>query len=145
PSVRVCRACGTGPRFPCFHSHAPPRALHSFPTRRSSDLPGQFGMSFSASGQYSSDVLPNSEQVSFGAWRHGYGYPQGELAGDKGIGATLEINRRFTNSSTWLNNIQPYIAYDWARAWYNLERLNSYNNRRLSSAALGVRLSNNKH
>ncbi len=108
-------------------------------------LPGQFGMSFSASGQYSSNVLPNSEQVSFGAWRHGYGYPQGELAGDKGVGATLEINRRFTNSSTWLNNIQPYIAYDWARAWYNLDRLNSYNNRRLRSAAIGVRLSNNKH
>ncbi|XOT95004.1 ShlB/FhaC/HecB family hemolysin secretion/activation protein, partial [Alcaligenes pakistanensis] len=54
-------------------------------------------------------------------------------------------NRRFTNSSSWLNNIQPYIAYDWARAWYNLERLNSYNNRSLRSAAIGVRLSNNKH
>ena len=108
-------------------------------------LPAQFGLSLSASGQYSSNVLPNSEQVSFGAWRHGYGYPQGELAGDKGIGATIELNRRFTNSSTWLNSIQPYIAYDWARAWYNLERLNSYNNRKLSSAALGVRLSNNKH
>lgn len=108
-------------------------------------LPAQFGLSLSASGQYSSNVLPNSEQVSFGAWRHGYGYPQGELAGDKGIGATIELNRRFTNSSTWLNSIQPYIAYDWARAWYNLDRLNSYNNRKLRSAALGVRLSNNKH
>ncbi len=108
-------------------------------------LPGKFGLSLSASGQYSTNVLPNSEQISFGAWRHGYGYPQGELAGDKGLGATLELNRRFTNSSTWLNSIQPYIAYDWARAWYNLDRLNSYNNRQLRSAALGVRLSNNKH
>ncbi|WP_341668997.1 ShlB/FhaC/HecB family hemolysin secretion/activation protein [Alcaligenes sp. SDU_A2] len=108
-------------------------------------LPGKFGLSLSASGQYSNNVLPNSEQISFGAWRHGYGYPQGELAGDKGLGATLELNRRFTNSSTWLNSIQPYIAYDWARAWYNLDRLNSYNNRQLRSAALGVRLSNNKH
>lgn len=108
-------------------------------------LPAGFGVSLSATGQYSSNKLPSGEQISFGAWRHGYGYPQGELAGDKGLGATLEINRRFNLDSPWVQSVQPYIAYDWARAWYNQEQLQSYNSRRLRSAAFGLRITNNKH
>lgn len=107
-------------------------------------LPAGFGMSLSATGQYSNNVLPSSEQISFGAWRHGYGYPQGELAGDKGIGATIELNRNFNIDSQWVSSVQPYIAYDWAKAWYNQEQLQS-GAWRLRSAAFGLRITNNKH
>lgn len=109
-------------------------------------LPAKFGLSLSGSTQYSNNILPNTEQISFGAWRHGYGYPQGEIAGDKGLGGTIELNRRFQLSNSWLNSIQAYIAHDWARTWYNRQNLNPDTQRRsIRSAAVGLRLSNNKH
>ena len=43
-------------------------------------LPAQFGLVLSAAGQYSSNILPSSEQVSFGSWRYAMGYPQGNRA-----------------------------------------------------------------
>lgn len=100
------------------------------------------GLSLQASAQYSPHILPNIEQTSFGAWRHGYGYPAGEIAGDKGVGLTVELNKRFSLNNAVLNHIQPYVAVDWARAWYNDENYNlqSYNKRKLSSAAVGLRV-----
>lgn len=108
-------------------------------------LPKQFSLSFSGSGQLSNNALPNSEQISFGAWRHGYGYPQGEIAGDQGLGVTVELNRQFLLDSDWLNTLQTYIAHDWARSWYKKTSTSTSSNHRIRSAALGLRLSNNKH
>ncbi|MCX5589646.1 ShlB/FhaC/HecB family hemolysin secretion/activation protein [Alcaligenes endophyticus] len=109
-------------------------------------LPQQFGLSVSGAGQLSNNALPSSEQISFGAWRHGYGYPQGEIAGDKGLGVTLELNRRFQLNNNWLNSIQAYIAHDWARTWQQQAELSiEPTSRRLRSAAVGLRFSNNKH
>jgi len=109
-------------------------------------LPAGFGITLSGFGQYSADALPTTEQTSFGAWRYGLGYPQGELAGDKGYGLSVELNRRFTTGWAWVSDIQPYIKIDQARAWYNHanERLVS-STPRLSSVALGTRITDNRH
>ncbi|CAM5207699.1 hypothetical protein CDEF62S_00952 [Castellaniella defragrans] len=111
-------------------------------------LPHAFGLTFSAFGQYSPDALPTVEQTSFGAWRYGLGYPQGELAGDKGYGVSLEFNRKFQTGWLWISQIQPYVKVDHAQAWYNdaTERFGGVpDNPNLSSAAIGARFTDNKH
>lgn len=118
---------------------------YNLTARQSFALPASLGLVFSAAGQYSSDKLPTSEQVSYGSWRYAMGYPQGEQSGDKGIGASVELNRRFSLGWRYLNAAQPYILADYARTWYNDEALQQLNGRHLSSAALGIRLTDDKY
>jgi hemolysin activation/secretion protein len=108
-------------------------------------LPAQFGLTFSGAGQYSSDILPSSEQVSYGSWRYAMGYPQGEQSGDKGIGVSAEINRRFGTGWEYLSGVQPYALVDYARTWYNNKSLQALNQRHLSSVALGIRFTDDKY
>lgn len=107
-------------------------------------LPAQFGLALSASGQYSSNVLPSAEQIGFGAWRHALGYPQGDMGGDKGYGVSLEVNRRFNTQWQYLSSIQPYLVLDHARAWYNDATQRPLNGRKLASAAFGLRLTDDR-
>jgi hemolysin activation/secretion protein len=106
-------------------------------------LPAQFGLAFAAFGQYSGDSLPTSEQVTFGGQRFGRGYAAGELGGDKGWGASLEINRRFDTGWTYLQTVQPYVAGDYARASLNDKQLTLATDR-LSSLALGLRFTDQR-
>jgi len=113
--------------------------------RQTVKLPAGFGLTAAASGQYSDDILPSSEQVSFGSWRYAMGYPQGERSGDKGVGASLELNRRFGLGWKILSAAQPYALVDWARTWYNAPGLRQYNDAVLSSVALGMRITDDRH
>ncbi|MFU1930179.1 ShlB/FhaC/HecB family hemolysin secretion/activation protein [Bordetella hinzii] len=113
--------------------------------RQAFTLPAQFGLVLSGAGQYSSDILPTSEQVSFGSWRYGMGYPQGEISGDKGLGLSAEINRRFNIGYQYLRALQPYVMVDYARSWYNNPALKPVNPKHLSSVALGFRITDNKY
>lgn len=108
-------------------------------------LPGQFGLTLSGAGQYSSNILPSSEQVSYGSWRYAMGYPQGDQSGDKGIGVSAEINRRFATGWEYVSGVQPYVLVDYARTWYNNKGLQALNNRHLSSVALGLRFTDDKY
>lgn len=113
--------------------------------RQSVMLPAQFGITLSGAAQYSSDVLPNTEQISFGSWRYAMGYPQGEQSGDKGFGVSLELNRRFAIGATYLSVVQPYIMADYARTWYNAQSLRAFNDRQLVSAGLGFRVTDDRY
>ncbi|MEI2415638.1 ShlB/FhaC/HecB family hemolysin secretion/activation protein [Orrella sp. JC864] len=113
--------------------------------RQSVQLPAQFGLTVAAAGQYSDDVLPNTEQISFGSWRFAMGYPQGEQSGDKGFGVSLELNRRFNVGWRYLGVVQPYALVDHARTWYNAPHLRQFNDRKLSSAALGLRITDDRY
>lgn len=108
-------------------------------------LPAQFGLVFSGTAQYSNDVLPSSEQISFGSYRYGLGYQQGARSGDKGVGLSAELNRRFNTGWPFISSIQPYTAIDYARSWYNSDRLSDFQPRHLSSAALGLRVTDDKY
>lgn len=105
-------------------------------------LPWDFGVVVSAGGQYSSNTLPTSEQATFGGMRYGLGYPAGEVAGDKGWGASLEINRLFRTDFRYLKTVQPYIIADTARVYVNYGQL-VHNN--LASVGIGVRISDRKY
>ncbi len=108
-------------------------------------LPAQFGLTLSGAAQYSSNILPSSEQVSYGSWRYAMGYPQGEQSGDKGVGVSAEVNRRFGIGWQYLTNVQPYALIDYARTWYNNSGLQQLNQRHLSSVALGLRFTDDKY
>ena len=113
--------------------------------RQTVQLPAQFGVTLAAAGQYSDDILPNTEQISFGSWRFAMGYPQGEQSGDKGFGASIELNRRFNIGHRFLAAVQPYVLADYARTWYNADNLRQFNERELSSAALGLRVTDDRY
>lgn len=106
----------------------------------------QFGESWqgvaTAGFQWTDDVLPDSEQVTYGGSNFGRGYPDDQASGDKGWGASYEVNYSFLRQSVVLNQIQPYAVVDTARTHYIQDGLP---NAQLGSAAIGLRLSNRKH
>jgi len=108
---------------------------------QANDLPFGFGMALSAAGQYSDNRLASSEQISFGGRFFGLGYPAGEVAGDKGWGASAEINRLFTVDFTYLKTLQPFIVTDMARVYSNSVSLS---HRTLQSVAIGLRFSDRR-
>lgn len=118
---------------------------YNIDVRQTFTLPAQLGLVLSAAGQYTDDVLPSSEQVSYGSWRFAMGYPQGEKSGDKGIGLSAELNRRFGIGWKYLNSVQPYAAIDYARTRYNNRALQENNPGHLSSVSLGMRFTDDKH
>ena len=95
-----------------------------------------------ATGQYSRDRLPSSEQISFGASRFALAYDPGEATGDKGWGASLELSRHFRPQARWMKSVVPYLAVQHARVSSNAGRPPIDD---LGSVALGVRLSDNHH
>ncbi|MCP1624404.1 ShlB/FhaC/HecB family hemolysin secretion/activation protein [Pseudomonas nitroreducens] len=106
----------------------------------------QFGSNWqgvvTAAFQWSDDVLPDSEQVTYGGANFGRGYPDDQASGDKGWGAAYEVNYSFLRQSTLLSQIQPYVVADTARTHYNQDGLTEA---KLGSAAIGVRFSDRKH
>ncbi|SUA91270.1 ShlB/FhaC/HecB family hemolysin secretion/activation protein [Pandoraea pulmonicola] len=105
-------------------------------------LPWEFGVVVSAGAQYSSNTLPTSEQATFGGQRYGLGYPAGEVAGDKGWGASIEINRMFRTDFRYLKTVQPYLMLDTAKVYVNRGQL--FHNQ-LASIGLGMRISDSKY
>jgi hemolysin activation/secretion protein len=95
-----------------------------------------------AGGQYSTDILPASEQFDLGGSRFTRGYYSGQVAGDKAVYGTAELQ---FNSGTNFNILslpidfgtQLYSFYDFGETWSNLTTDAPH---RLASAGVGVRL-----
>lgn len=85
---------------------------------------------------WSEDNLPDAEQAIFGGQNFGRGYPNDQASGDKGWGVGYELGYSFTLENKWLSLLQPYVAVDAARAWFNEQPVR---HSELSSAALGIR------
>jgi hemolysin activation/secretion protein len=106
------------------------------------NLTKKVGLQFSGVYQYSPDTLPNSEQISFGGRYFGNAYEAGQIAGDKGWGASAELNYKIDTTFNYLKVVQPYVSLDTSRVSVNKGTLA---NPHISSATLGVRLSNQQH
>ena len=102
----------------------------------------KLGAAFGIGGQYSGDILPTPERVSFGSSRYGRGYAPGEFSGDKGIGANVELNYLFGMDSKWLKSVEPYVLYEHAKLWQNTSGTVATT---MKSASLGARFADNKH
>jgi hemolysin activation/secretion protein len=93
-------------------------------------------------GQWSDDVLPPAEQFYLGGADFTRGYYSGEVAGDKALAATaeLQLNTGFNLTAFGQSldiNTQYYLFYDWGETWQNSQTsLPS----RISSAGVGARL-----
>ncbi|CAM2187314.1 Heme/hemopexin transporter protein HuxB [Paraburkholderia sacchari] len=109
---------------------------------QSNDWPMGFGTSVAATGQYSPNTLPTSEQISFGAQRFAAGYQPGEASGDSGGAFVLELNHPFKLGKVWLQSITPYVSFDMARVYLHA---GTPSPSRLSSASAGFRITDGKY
>lgn len=109
---------------------------------RTNTFDGGYGITVSGMGQYSSNILPLSEQISFGAKLYGLAYPVGEIAGDKGWGVSLEFNRAFPYDGNYVKRIQPYLMADAAKVYVNAGRLS---HSEIASVGAGVRFTDQRH
>jgi hemolysin activation/secretion protein len=91
---------------------------------------------------WTDDRLPDSERAVFGGQNFGHGYPQDQAAGDKGWGVAYELNYSIQPGTGWVRRVQPYALLDAAQAWYNG---GPFEDARLRSAALGVRLGDGRY
>lgn len=102
-----------------------------------------WGSAVSLGAQYSPNTLASSERASFGGMRFGRGYAPGDGVGDSGWGVGAEVNRQFPiDAGPWLQQLEPYVLLEGAQV---RTELGTPAPRRLLSAALGLRLSDNKH
>jgi hemolysin activation/secretion protein len=67
--------------------------------------------------QYSNDVLPDSERFKIGGDRLGRGFEVAEIAGDRGLGAKLELRRDLVSTESFFGRISAYGFYDFGAAW----------------------------
>ncbi|HEY4171527.1 MAG TPA: ShlB/FhaC/HecB family hemolysin secretion/activation protein [Rhodopila sp.] len=75
-------------------------------------------------GQWSSDILPPAEQFYLGGAQFTRGYYSGQVAGDKALAATaeLQLNTTLNLSAVKLAPdvaTQFYLFYDWGETWQN--------------------------
>lgn len=96
-----------------------------------------------ATGQYSRQRLPSSEQISFGGSRFGLAYEPGETSGDKGWGVGLELSRNFRPQTRWLKTVSPYLVVQHAQV--SLTDARRPQPDELGTVGVGVRLSDNRH
>ncbi len=109
---------------------------------QTNEWPFKIGTAVALTGQYSPDSLPTSEQIAFGAQRFGLGYEPGEASGDSGFGASFEINRAIAVGTRYLQSFTPYVSFDMARVYLHTGPAAPA---KLSSVALGFRISDSKH
>jgi hemolysin activation/secretion protein len=67
--------------------------------------------------QYSDDILPDSERFKIGGDRLGRGFEVAEIAGDRGVGAKIELRRELVNTESFFGRLSAYGFYDFGAAW----------------------------
>ena len=103
---------------------------------------GAWGTGISFATQYSPHNLPSTERISFGSTRFGRAYQAGEIAGDKGWGLGLELNRTFGLGMDYIKQVQPYVLLETAHT--SLQSGTAAISK-LTSASLGFRLTDNNY
>jgi hemolysin activation/secretion protein len=98
-----------------------PRSLDFTSVQTSGGLYRRFAtdwsVRFDVFGQYSGDVLPDSERFKIGGDRLGRGFEVAEIAGDSGIGGKIELRRDLASTAGALGRISSYGFYDVGAAW----------------------------
>lgn len=70
-----------------------------------------------ALGQLSNDALPYSQRFKIGGDRLGRGFEVAEIAGDRGLGAKIELIRRLNGIPDAAGPVSIYSFYDLGAAW----------------------------
>ncbi len=90
-----------------------------------------------ATGQYSHNALPVSEQLSFGGDLYGLAYQPSELTGDKGYIGSASLRYDLTPFSVF-KKVQPFVTYDNGKLWNNSPGTSESRSTSGSSLAIGV-------
>jgi len=101
------------------------------------DIGAHFGIFFSLSGQWSDDALLLSEQFQLGGASYGRAFAYGELSGDKGIAASVEVRAGFDPNMKPITFVQGYAFVDAGHVW-NVGSGGGEDS--LASSGVGVRL-----
>src|SRR4029079_15102277 len=72
---------------------------------------------FDGFAQFSNDELPDSERFKIGGDRLGRGFEVAEIAGDRGLGAKLELRRDLVSTDSFLGRVSAYGFYDFGSGW----------------------------
>jgi hemolysin activation/secretion protein len=110
--------------------------------QRTQELPQQFSLRFNANGQHTRGKLLSGELISFGGPSLGRAYAAGAIAGDKGLGALLELRYDFKQRFVpAIGNLQAYISADSATTRTVAVPSAAATRAHLSSDAIGLRFS----
>ncbi len=106
---------------------------------RIQQLPGNFSLLATATGQVTNRPLLASEEIALGGPNFGRGYDDGEVAGDSGWAAALELRYNSFGLPLFPRGIQYYAFYDAGQVWSKAEaRFEGHQN--LFSTGLGLRV-----
>lgn len=104
---------------------------------------GRWAVRLHATAQYSSDLLPASEQLALGGDDFGRAFPAALVTGDEGAAGSAEVGRTFKTPGPFLNSAELYGFIDGGRVRLRSRPQLSLPGRTydLSSTGVGVRLS----
>ncbi|TBV00127.1 ShlB/FhaC/HecB family hemolysin secretion/activation protein [Stutzerimonas kirkiae] len=106
---------------------------------RIQQLPGNFSLFGSMTGQLSNRPLLASEEIALGGYSFGRAYDDGEVAGDSGWAAFIELRYNHFGVPFLPHGIQYYAFYDAGQVWSKSEaRFEGHQN--LFSTGLGLRV-----
>ncbi|MEE8187740.1 MAG: ShlB/FhaC/HecB family hemolysin secretion/activation protein [Kiloniellales bacterium] len=111
-----------------------------FSLARAQPLFAGFTLTGSATGQYSFDPLPASEEFAAGGPRFGRGYDLAEVTGEHGLAAALELSYDLRPDTPWVELIRPYVFYDIGKAWDKDTSDSEGLAESLASAGLGIQV-----
>ena len=105
---------------------------------RNQQLFKAFSLFAAASLQLTDSPLSSYNQFQLGGAQFGRGFDPGIIENDNGAAFTIEP--RWTLWLTDKSAVQPYVFYDWGRAWSAQDVVGMPDSESLSSLGVGVRL-----
>ncbi len=139
--VSAFNAMKSDASLPSTSGFQPDFTKYTMTWQRTQNLPQRFSMRFYALGQYAQDRLLTGEQIVFGASTIGRGFTPALIAGDKGLGALIELRYDLTNAmGPYISSPQVYMSTDWANAKTVASASVAATNSTINSSAIGLRL-----
>ena len=105
---------------------------------RNQQLFSEFSLFTAVSAQFSDSPLSSYNQFSLGGFQFGRGFEPGAIQNDNG--AALNVEPRWTHWLTEKAAVQPYVFYDWGKAWSARHVSGAPRSETMSSFGAGVRL-----
>jgi hemolysin activation/secretion protein len=102
----------------------------------------KFSLYFSATGQYSTDVLLSAEEFGYGGSRYGRGYDPSEILGDSGVASVIEL-RHQEDIDLPKTQLQTFAFYDVGAVWQRTDETEQGTTG--ASAGAGIRMNYNSN
>ena len=143
--LKVLGAMDKDAALPSAAGFEPEFVKYMMTFQRLQALPNRFSLRMQALGQYTHDKLLVGEQIVFGASTIGRGFAPAIIAGDKGLGAMVELRYGLNAGALrWFGSPQLYLSRDWADTRTVATAATAASSASISSDAVGLRFTLNK-